>query len=66
LLPVKTKREIQREVDRILRENGELRARWEDRKDLFWAGGLSKDREYALRPIYVQLRQKFSEQDLSG
>jgi len=63
---VKTKRDIQREVDRILSEDDELRELWEERKDLFGGGGITEDREYVLRPIYIQLREKFSEQDLSS
>lgn len=66
ILAVKTKRDIQRDVDRVLGENAELAEKWESAKDLFRAGGEHADREEVLRPIYTILREKYSEEDLSS
>lgn len=63
---LKTKREVQREVDTFLNSNPKIAERWEGLKELFQNGGETTLKEFALRPVYIMLREKFTEEELSS
>lgn len=63
---VKTKRDIQRAVDEVLASSPELSERWLVSQQFFAGGGKLALREFVLRPIYVALREKFTEDELSS
>jgi len=63
---VKTKRDIQRAIDEVLASNPELAERWLHSQQFFRGGGKYALREFVLRPIYVVLREQFSEEELSS
>ena len=66
VIAVKTKRDIQRGIDKVLASDQELAERWLYSQQFFRGGGKQALREYVLRPIYLKLREKFSEEELSS
>lgn len=63
---VKTKRDIQREIDNILSQDIDLAERWEASMEYFRNGGFKGLREYVLRPFYIKLRERFTKEELSS
>ena len=62
----KTKLAIHKDIDEILASNPKLLEDWQTVESIS-EGGLSPAmRERVLRPVYVQLRDKYREEELSG